>query len=131
MKLLLDTHTFLWHAEGSSSLSASASALLVDPANDLYLGIESVWEIAIKVGMRKLSLSLPFMPFVSDAIQRYGIVLLSITLDDCEGYRQLSFPNPKHRDPFDRMIVTHALRSGFSVVGSDTAFDVYGITRLW
>ena len=40
MKLLLDTHTFLWHAEGSSSLSAYASALLVDPANDLYLGIE-------------------------------------------------------------------------------------------
>ena len=131
MKLLLDTHTFLWQAEGSTKLSAAASALLMDPANDLYLGIESVWEIAIKVGTKKLSLSLPFMPFVSDAVQRYGILLMPISLDDCDAYRKLPFPNPKHRDPFDRMIITHALRNGFSLVGNDTAFDAYGVTRLW
>lgn len=68
---------------------------------------------------------------MSQVMLTYKVILLPITLDDCIAYEQLSFPNPKHRDPFDRMIVTHALRNGFSVVSSDTAFDVYGITRLW
>jgi PIN domain nuclease of toxin-antitoxin system len=50
MKLLLDTHTFLWHADGNPRLSAKATALLTDPLNELFLSMGSVWEIAIKVG---------------------------------------------------------------------------------
>lgn len=51
MKLLLDTHTFLWHADGDPRMSATATALLVDPANELFLSMATVWEIAIKVGL--------------------------------------------------------------------------------
>lgn len=131
MKLLLDTHTFIWYADGNPNLSPAAGSLLIDPANDLFLSIASAWEIAIKVGLKKLSLSQPFLPFISDAIQSYGIVLLPITLEDCEEYRQLPFPNPNHRDPFDRMIIAQAIRNGFSIVGSDSGFDPYGLTRLW
>ncbi len=90
-----------------------------------------MWELAIKVGLKKLSLSLPFVPFIPDALRSYGIFLLPITLDDCERYRQLPFPNPNHRDPFDRMIITHAVQNGLSIVGNDIALDAYGITRLW
>ena len=57
MKLLLDTHTFLWHADGDPRMSATATTLLVDPSNDLFLSMASVWEIAIKVGLKKLVLS--------------------------------------------------------------------------
>ena len=131
MRLLLDTHTFLWHAEGNPKLSAVAAAALSDPANDLYLSLASVWELAIKVGLRKLSFSRPFLPFVPDALRRFRILDLPISLDDCEGYRQLPFPDPKHRDPFDRMIITHALRNRLSIVGCDVAFDAYGVPCLW
>lgn len=57
MKCLLDTHTFLWHSDGNPRMSATATALLVDPANELFLSMATVWEIAIKVGLKKLNLS--------------------------------------------------------------------------
>ena len=105
--------------------------LLTNPANERNLSIASVWEIAIKSGLKKLILSDPIPLLMSKVMLTYKIVLLPITLDDCISYEQLAFPDPKHRDPFDRMIVTHAIRNGFSVVGNDIAFDPYGVTRLW
>jgi PIN domain nuclease of toxin-antitoxin system len=57
VKLLLDSHTFLWHADGDPQISPTATALLIDPANELFLSIASIWEIAIKVGLKKLILS--------------------------------------------------------------------------
>jgi PIN domain nuclease of toxin-antitoxin system len=131
VKLLLDTHTFLWHADGSPQISASATALLVDPANDLFLSMASVWEIAIKVGLRKLTLSSSYGHFMAKAIAGYGVSVLPIPLEDCGDYEALPFPLPKHRDPFDRLIITHSRRNGMSVVGADANFDAYGITRLW
>jgi len=131
VKLVLDTHTFLWHADGDARVSAPATALLIDPANALFLSMASVWEIAIKVGLKKLVLSSPYVSFMARAITGYGLTVLPITFEDCAEYERLPFPDPKHRDPFDRMIVTHALRNGFSVVGADVAFDPYGVTRLW
>ncbi len=131
MKLLLDTHTFLWHADGDPRMSATATSLLVDPANKLFLNMATVWEVAIKVGLKKLTLSAPYFNFMTRAINAYGLALLPISLADCAAYEQLSFPDKQHRDPFDRMIVVHALRDGLSLVGVDAAFDAYGVTRLW
>ena len=131
MRLLLDTHTLLWHANGDPQMSAAATALLMDPANELLLSTASLWEIAIKVGLKKLALSSPYLAFLSRAIGGYGLTVLPISLEDCAEYEQLPFPNPQHRDPFDRMIITHALRHRLSVVGTDAAFDSYPITRLW
>ena len=131
MKLLLDTHTFLWHADGDPKMSAAATALLIDPANELFLSMASVWELAIKMGLKKLTVSAPYVAFMTRAITGYGITILPMTFDDCAAYEQLPFPDPQHRDPFDRMIVVHAVRNGLSVVGVDAALDPYGVTRLW
>jgi PIN domain nuclease of toxin-antitoxin system len=131
VKLLLDTHAFLWHADGDLRLSTHATTLLIDSANDLFLSMATLWEIAIKVGLGKLSLSSPYIAFMTRAIDGYGLVVLPITLADCAEYETLPFPDPKHRDPFDRMIITHARQNGLSVVGVDATFDAYGITRLW
>ncbi len=131
MKLLLDTHTLLWHADGDPQMSATATALLIDPANELFLSMATVWEIAIKVGLRKLTLSASYILFMTRAITGYGLTLLPMTLDDCAAYEQLPFPTKQHRDPFDRMIIIHALRNGLSLVSIDAAFDPYGVTRLW
>lgn len=131
MKLLLDTHTFLWHADANPQVSAAATQLLIDPANDLFLSIASLWEVAIKVGLNKLRLSASFDHFVTRAISQYGIGLLPITIDDCVHYAALPFPLQSHRDPFDRLIITHAQRHSLSIVGADSHFDAYGIIRLW
>ncbi len=109
----------------------AATALLVGATNELYLSMASVWEIAIKVGLKKLALSSPFGNFMTKAITGYGITTLPITLEDCADYESLAFPVPKHRDPFDRLIIIHARRNGMSIVGTDPNFDAYGVPRLW
>jgi PIN domain nuclease of toxin-antitoxin system len=131
MKLLLDTHTFLWHADGSPQMSATATGALVDPANELFLSMASAWEIAIKVGLKKLTLSSAYEPFMARAITGYGLTVLSITLEDCVEYETLPFPLPNHRDPFDRLMIAQAKRNGLDIVGADVSFDAYGVTRLW
>ena len=131
MRLLLDTHTFLWHADASPQMSPTSSASLSDATNDLFLSMASVWEIAIKVGLKKLTLSNSFAPFMTRAISGYGIVVLPITFDDCVEYEKLAFPLPKHRDPFDRLIIVHARRNALTIVGADVEFDAYGVTRIW
>jgi PIN domain nuclease of toxin-antitoxin system len=130
VNLLLDSHTLLWLMQASSNLSGTA-ALIADPANRLHLSLASVWEISIKVGLKKMGLSVPFATFLATAVNGYGLTIVPITTDDCISYETLPFPDPRHRDPFDRMIVTHALRNKLSVVGNDVAFDPYGVTRLW
>lgn len=131
MKLLLDTHSLLWYADGSPRLSAIASRLILDPANSLYLSVASVWEVAIKSNLKKLQLQNGFEHFLSRAISLCGIHLMDVTLDDCVGYEALPFPLANHRDPFDRMIIVQAMRNGMDVIGADTNFDAYGITRRW
>lgn len=131
MNLLLDSHTLLWLMESNPSLSKVAVALLADPANRLFLSMASIWEIAIKSGMSKLGLSVPFAKFLETAINGYGLIVLPISTEDCIRYESLPFPDQQHRDPFDRMIITQALRGGMAIVGVDAAFDSYGVTRLW
>jgi PIN domain nuclease of toxin-antitoxin system len=117
--------------EGNPILSATAAAMMADPANRLYLSVASIWEIGIKSGLGKVGLSVPYATFLDAAISGYGLIVLPLTTDDCVRYESLPFPDPKHRDPFDRMLVTHALRDGLSVVGVDMAFDLYGVPRVW
>lgn len=94
MKLLLDTHTFLWHSDGSPQMSAKATVLLVDPGNELFLSMATAWEIAIKAGLKKLTLSDSYDAFMSRAIAGYGLTVLPITLDDCGEDEKLPFPLP-------------------------------------
>lgn len=131
MKLLLDTHALLWLADGNPQLSADAAKLLLEPANELFLSMASVWELAIKVGLEKLKLSTNYRDYVSRAIAGYGITVIDITFNDCVHYETLPFPTTKHRDPYDRMIVVHALRHSMSLVSVDDKLDGYSVTRLW
>jgi PIN domain nuclease of toxin-antitoxin system len=81
--------------------------------------------------MKKLTISTPFATFMTRAITGYGVSVLPMTFDDCIAYEQLPFADKQHRDPFDRMIIIHAMRDGLAIVGIDSAFDTYGVTRLW
>lgn len=130
MKLLLDTHSLLWYAEGDAQLSGLALNHIQDPANDLYLSMASVWEVAIKCGLKKLQLAGGYRKYLSDAIRQCGAKLVPISFGDCVRYESLAFPS-QHRDPFDRMIITHTFQHGLDVLGADTSFDAYGLSRIW
>jgi PIN domain nuclease of toxin-antitoxin system len=128
MRLLVDTHTFLWFAENDLRLSGTARSLIEDGANEVFLSLGSVWEMAIKVSQGKLQLGLPMLTLVQREIALDGIVLLPITLDHLAAVSGLPM---HHRDPFDRMLIAQAQVEQMTIVSVDAALDAYGITRLW
>ncbi len=128
MRLLLDTHTFLWFTLGDTQLSPTALALINDPGNDKLISPASYWEIAIKVSIRKLALNQPFEDFLDRGIRQNGFKILHIDLRHTARVVTLPF---HHKDPFDRLLIAQALTEGIAIVGADTLFDQYGATRLW
>jgi len=128
VRLLLDSHTLIWAADDPARLSPLVQGLLQDPAHDRLTSAATLWEIAIKVGLGKLPLSLPYRQWMERAMADLVLTVLPITLDHAE--RQSSLPW-HHRDPFDRLLVAQAQVEGVPLVSSDAAVDAYGITRLW
>lgn len=128
MKLLLDTHTLLWAVDDPTQLGPRAVAELQDLGNELWLSAGSIWELAIKVGSKKLDLSLPYRQWVSKAISDLGLTILPISLDHADVQTELLF---HHRDPFDRLLVAQSLYEQFPIVSIDPQLDAYGVTRIW
>lgn len=130
MKLLLDTHTFLWLVEGSTSLSTPAAAALSNPANELFLSVASIWELAIKTSSakQKLSLSEPLETFVAKWTAAYQLKELPILGRHALQVRALP---DRHRDPFDRILIAQALTEGMTLVSADTQFAAYPVTVIW
>lgn len=128
MKILLDTHTFLWFASGSPELSTDARTIIEDPDNEAWLSPVSLWEIAIKVSIGKLALIAPFDVIIPQYMKDNDIKLLDIIITHTSAVATLPF---HHRDPFDRLIIAQAIVEGMDVVSIDAAFDSYPITRIW
>ncbi|SRR6266446_1740865 len=128
MTLLLDTHTFLWFCQGDPALSATAKALIEDPNNRKLVSVASCWEIAIKAGLKKLTLGESSGAYILAALARTGFELLPITMEHATGVESLP---PYHKDPFDRLLVAQAIGEGVSIVSVDVQLDPYPITRLW
>jgi len=128
VRLLLDTHTLIWALDNPSKLSGPATVALQDPTNDLLLSAATVWELAIKTGQKKLTLSLPYRQWMDKAIADLGLSILPVTVVYAE--RQANLPT-HHKDPFDRLIIAQALVESVPIVCADPAFDAYGVTRLW
>ena len=128
MKLLLDTHVFLWFIMGSPLLSGENRALIEDEKNRKFISVASLWEIAIKSSMGKLGLSAPFDQLIPQQLSLNGFELLQIEISHLAAVTTLPF---HHRDPFDRLLIAQALAENMPIVSSDSAFDVYNnITRL-
>lgn len=106
MKLLLDTHAFLWYVWGAPELSASAAALIDDPNNEKFLSVASLWELAIKVSTGKLVLNRPFANLKSELIDANGFDVLAVEFDHTVLVSSLPF---HHKDPFDRILAAQSL----------------------
>ena len=128
MRAIVDTHTLIWSVDDPLRLSATSNSFISDPSNELLLSAATVWELAIKVGLGKLRLSLPFRTWIETAVKQLNLGLLPITIPDAE--RVLGLPT-HHKDPFDRLIIAQALVSNLAIISADEAFDAYGVTRIW
>lgn len=128
MRLLLDTHTLLWFALGDERCSIIARQLIEDPANEKWVSPASHWELAIKIGLGKYSLSGPFEDFVHAAVDGNGFSTLSILPKHTSMLIRLPH---HHRDPFDRLLIVQAMAESMDVVSSDEAFDAYPLKRIW
>jgi len=128
MRLLLDTHSWLWFVLGDPSLSPVARALIEDPANVKLVSPASYWEVAIKIRLGKYALPLPYEEFVRHAIDGQGFAILPIMASHTAGLCTMPM---HHRDPFDRLLVAQSLSEEISIVSNDQALDSYGVRRLW
>lgn len=128
MNLLLDAHTLIWAVDNPVKLGRQAAIRLEDSGNELLLSAGTVWEIAIKVGLKKLTLSQPFRQWMTQAVADLGVKVLPITVEAADA--QIALPS-HHRDPFDRLLVVQAQTERLVLVSADSIFDRYGVERLW
>lgn len=130
MRILLDTHTFLWLIAGDANLSPAAREAIEAPSNDSLLSAASLWEMAIKVSLGKLTLNFeePFAEAIGGQLRENGVTLLPINVTHIGQIAVMPF---HHRDPFDRLIVAQALVEKLPIVGRDQSFDNYDVQRIW
>lgn len=128
MRLLLDTHAFLWFIEGSTNLSERARKLIEDADNQRFLSIASIWEIAIKVSLNKLELKMTLSELVKQQVRGNAIEVLEIEPEHLDILVSLPF---YHKDPFDRLIIAQSLTDELPILSKDTAFHDYSVRVLW
>lgn len=128
MRVLLDTHVFLWWVEGERTLPARARAVIANRGNDCLLSVASAWEMAIKAGLGKLKLSLPVTRFVVENVAANGFCMLEIGVSHVGRVETLA---AHHGDPFDRLLVAQALEEKLPIVSADPIFGKYGVKRIW
>lgn len=128
MKLLLDTHAFIWWDSEPGKLSPRALALCEDPANQVHLSVASLWEIKIKQQLGKLVLASPLSEIVKAQQETNGLVLVDVkashtyALEDLPGH---------HKDPFDRMIIAQAKAEALCVISHDGIMRKYPVAIEW
>jgi len=128
VRLLLDTHTFIWFIEGHSNLSSLAKNLIEDPENQRLLSIASLWEIAIKTSLGRLNLNASIQQLVDIHVYGNAIALLPINPSCLDSLTNMVF---YHKDPFDRLIIAQAMVEKLTIVSKDSLFGGYDVDCVW
>lgn len=128
MRLLLDTHAFLWWVADAPELSAAAREAIQAPESECWLSLASCWEMAIKQRLAKLRLPAPVERFVPEQVAANGFQQLEIHFRHVARVSDLPL---HHHDPFDRLLAVQALTEGLTLMSRDPVFDDYGVERLW
>ena len=128
MRLLLDTHAFLWWVINDGRLSRAAGQAIADDENDVLVSAAAAWEIATKHRKGKLPEADPLVRDMTGTIADQEFEELAVTVDDAA--RAGALPGPL-RDPFDRMLIAQALSRNLVLISNESLFDRYGVTRLW
>lgn len=128
MKLLLDTHTFLWWITDSPELSVRVRDAIRNPENELFLSVASAWEMAIKVDLGRLHLPVRPDRFIPNQLAKNAIESLPIQMGHALNVSRLPLI---HRDPFDRIIISQAILEKMPVVTRDADIAKYKVKILW
>ena len=126
MQLLLDTHTFIWFINGDSSLPKKIVNEIKNLNNQCLISIASIWKIAIKSKLNKLSLSADFDKIL-DFLDQNQIEILPISFDHIIKLNELDF---YHRDPFDRIIIAPGITENLTILTKDQNFNFYKLKRF-
>ncbi|MDQ6694505.1 MAG: type II toxin-antitoxin system VapC family toxin [Chloroflexota bacterium] len=128
MRLLLDTHTFIWWANEQRKLSPHVLALCQDSANTLLLSLAAVWEMQIKLQLGKMQLTLSLAKIITDQEQLNRINIMPIKLEHI--FALDDFPM-HHKDPFDRLMIAQAMVEGAVLLSRDPVFALYPVDVQW
>jgi PIN domain nuclease of toxin-antitoxin system len=128
VRLLLDTHAFLWWLAGHPSLSKRARTEIDSSGSDVFVSAASAWEIATKYRLGKLPEADLVALDVASTIESQQFTPLAVSIR--HGQAAGALPG-SHRDPFDRMLIAQAMLEDLTLVSNERAFDVYGVKRLW
>jgi PIN domain nuclease of toxin-antitoxin system len=128
MKLLLDTHTFMWWDSSADRIPPETFSLMQQPDTQLLVSLVSLWEIQIKTQIGKLTLRSPLAEVISQQQAENGIILLPITLPHILELENLP---QHHKDPFDRLLIAQCRHETATLVSRDAAFSQYDCPLLW
>ena len=128
MNLLLDTQAFLWLDSDQAKLSAPARQACANPENTLWLSVASAWEMQIKTALSKLRLARPLGQIIAEQQTANGLQVLSVNLAHVLALQALP---PRHKDPFDRLLIAQAKSEGWDIVSKDPEFAAYGVPVIW
>lgn len=128
MRLLLDTHAFLWFIQGNNKLSDVARAHIEDQAVQKLISVASLWEIAIKVGLGRLEIGMGLSDLVKREILDNAFDVLNIQPLHLEQLTSLPF---HHKDPFDRLIIAQGLTESIAIISKDQVFNQYDAKLIW
>jgi PIN domain nuclease of toxin-antitoxin system len=128
LKVLFDTHAFLWAISDDERLSSSAGRIFTDPTNQVLLSAASAWEILVKAETGRLPFPRPAGPYLRNQLRKTATAVLPVQLSHV--LRLENLPH-HHRDPFDRMILAQAIEEEIPVVSADSKFALYPVELLW
>jgi PIN domain nuclease of toxin-antitoxin system len=127
-KFLIDTHVVLWLINSPNKISEKALAILANEENELFLSYTSVWEMSIKIGLKKLELGMELRSFLVEMKKRNEITLLPVSIESILRIKDLPHI---HKDPFDRIIACQSITENIPLISSDKIFDEYNLKRIW
>ena len=128
MRILLDTHTFLWMIFGDERLNETVRTQIGSPQNEVLLSVATLWEIAIKTSLGKLELTIPFEKIIEEQLDMYAFQVLPISFTALVAVSTMPF---HHRDPFDRLLVAQAIVEDVPIITRDSVFSSYPVKVLW
>ena len=128
MKILLDTHAFLWAITEDARLSERARQMFLSSANQLFLSVASLWEIVIKVQIGKLPLPEPTEPYLLDQLSRNAVQTLPVQAS--HALRLFKLPH-HHGDPFDRLLIAQSQVEGLPILTTDPLIRKYPVETMW
>ena len=127
MKILLDTHVFLWWAVDDPQLPVKLRQALESPDNTLFLSSASVWDLVIKQGLGRIRLPDDPADWLQVYLTQYGLLPLAIEHTHVLAIRDLP---PKHKDPFDRVLIAQAICEGMTLATADQVIRQYDVPVL-